>query len=58
MTLSLIGAGFCWVFFPVLNMDNSSTFFIFSNGGISTLYCISAAVFTIVAWSLALEGKI
>jgi ammonia channel protein AmtB len=54
----LIGAAFCWVFFPSINIDIPTTLFIYSNGGISTLYSISSAVATSVAFSLVLNGKL
>lgn len=53
-----MGAAFCWVFFPAINMDIATTLFIYSNGGISTIYCISAAVATSIAFSLILNGKL
>jgi hypothetical protein len=56
--LSLVGAAFCWVFFPSINMDIPSTLFVYSNGGISTIYCVSASVATSIAFSLILNGKL
>jgi len=58
VTLALIGAAFCWVFFPTINMDIPTTLFIYSNGGISTIYCISATVVTAIGFSLLLNGKL
>jgi len=58
ITIALLGAAFCWVFFPVLNMDIPIDYFLYSNAGISVLYCISATVLTSVAFSLILNGKI
>lgn len=39
-------------------MDIPTTLFIYSNGGISTLYCISSAVATSIAFSMILNGKL
>jgi hypothetical protein len=57
-TLALIGAAFIWVFFPVLNMDIPGTLFIYTNAGISTIFCISAAVLAAVGFSLLINGKL
>jgi hypothetical protein len=57
-TLSLVGGLFCWVFFPVFNMDVSPTLFLYSNGAISTFICISASVTTMVGLNLTFDRKI
>jgi len=57
-TLALIGAAFCWVFFPVLNMDISPQLFFYSNAGITTIICISACVVTMVGINLTVDTKI
>lgn len=57
-TLALVGAAFIWVFFPVLNMDIPGSLFIYTNAGISTLFCISAAVVAAIGFSLLINGKL
>jgi hypothetical protein len=57
-TFAMVGAAFIWVFFPVLNMDIPGTLFIYTNGGISTVISISAAVVAAVGFSLVLNGKL
>lgn len=57
-TLSLMGAAFIWVFFPVMNMDIPPTLFVYTNAGISTLFSISAAVVAAVGVSLIAYGKL
>jgi predicted cobalt transporter CbtA len=39
-------------------MDIPTSLFIYSNGGISTIYCISATVVTAIGFSLLLNGKL
>lgn len=56
--LSLIGALFCWVFFPALNMDISPQLFLQTNAGLSTIICISASVTTMVGLCLTIDQKI
>jgi len=56
--LSLIGAAFIWVFFPVLNMNVPSTSFIYTNGGISTFFAISASVVASIGFGLLIDGKL
>ena len=56
-TLALMGAAFCWIFFPVLNFNVSPDLFIYSHGAISTIICISSSVATMVGISLAIDGK-
>lgn len=58
LTLALVGAAFCWVFFPALNMDVPTGLFIYSNAGLSTIYCISATVVTTVGFSLIIDGRL
>ena len=58
VTLSLIGAAFIWVFFPVLNMNVPSTSFIYTNAGISTFFSISAAVVASIGFGLLVDGKL
>lgn len=53
---ALVGASFCWVLFPVLNMDVPIINFNGTIGGISTVYCISSTVVTSVAMSLIMHG--
>jgi hypothetical protein len=57
-TFAMVGAAFIWVFFPVLNMDIPGTLFIYTNGGISTVISISAAVVAAAGFSLVLNGKL
>lgn len=57
-TFALIGAAFCWVFFPVINMDISSQLFFYSNAGISTINCISSCVVTTIGLCLAVDARI
>lgn len=57
-TLALVGSAFIWVFFPVLNMDIPGSLFIYTNAGISTLFCISAAVVAAIGFSLLISGKL
>lgn len=57
-TLALIGAAFCWVFFPVINMDISPQLFIYSNAVISTIICISACVVTMIGINLTIDARI
>lgn len=56
--MALLGSAFIWVFFPVINMDVPTTLFAYSNGGISTLFSISACVATAVGFSLLVNGKL
>lgn len=56
--ICLIGAAFCWVFFPVLNMNISPQLFLFSNAGLSTFICISTSVVTMVALSLVIDTRL
>jgi hypothetical protein len=57
-TIAIIGAAFIWVFFPVMNMDIPPTLFIYTNAGISTLFCISASVVAAIGISLLAYGKL
>lgn len=56
--ICLLGAAFCWVFFPVLNMNISPQLFLFSNAGLATFICISTSVVTMVALSLVVDMKL
>jgi len=57
-TLALLGGAFCWLLFPILNMDLSPDLFIFSNGPISTFICISSSVVTMVGICFMVEQRI
>lgn len=57
-TLALLGAVFCWVFFPVLNMDISPELFLFSNAGLSTILCISSSVVTMTGICLVIDQRL
>ena len=57
-TYSIIGAAFCYIFFPVLNMDISPQLFLQSNAGISTFICISASVMSILGICLIVDQRI
>jgi hypothetical protein len=56
--MALIGSAFIWVFFPVVNMDIPNILFIYSNAGISTIFCISSCVVSSIAFTLLINGKI
>ena len=57
-TLALIGAAFCWVFFPVINLDISPQLFIYSNAGLSTIICISSCVVTTIGLCLTVDARV
>lgn len=57
-TLALIGSAFCWVFFPVINMDISPQLFFYSNAGLSTIICISSCVATTIGICLTVDARI
>lgn len=58
VTIGLIGAAFCWIFFPILNQDVTYTSFVWNNGAISTIYAVSSCVFVSVGVSLIAHGKL
>lgn len=57
-TLALTGAAFCWVFFPVINLDISPELFFYSNAGLSTIICISSCVVTTIGLCLTVDARI
>lgn len=57
-TLAVLGSAFIWVFFPYFNMDIPVSLFIYSNAGISTMFCVCACVATMIGISLVIDGKL
>lgn len=56
--MSLVGAAFCWVFFPFLSIDSPPSLFLHYTAGINALYAVSTSVVATIAFSSIVNGKI
>jgi hypothetical protein len=55
-TIAMIGAAFCWVFFPFLSIDIPVDLFIGNFAGVNTIYSVSSCVLTTIGLNLVFYG--
>lgn len=58
VTLTMLGVAFIWVYLPLFNMDIPIDLFIYSNAGISCMFCICASFATVLGVVLVIDGKV